>query len=951
MVLYGGGKIVNADIGYISGGRQGVYTYYQPATVVNFGTVSAYGTNGTGIFLSAGGQVLNAGTVFGDVGGVRIQGAHATVANYGTIKNRANAPFGVSIDGFFSNYVKNTAYIEDDVVETGARGTMVNSGTIEGSVSIGRGGIITNGISGSTTAHIDGFFTNIAGGTGTINNYGTVSGFFFGVDLSDGGTVNNAQPGAVITTGTGGQDGILISGYPGGTVTNLGTVKVNGTVGFAVNLGTAGGSFTNGSPSVTSAFAGFASPHYGDGFISDPAATITNFATISAANGMFLHGGGSVANNGTAASIYGRFNGVFSGGVATVDNTGTVEALFNFGVELTNGNIVNGSTAATGASIVADRVALVTPGITTTSTAVGIGIITSGSLTNYGTVAGARAGVRIAAGAVANGSAGARSGLVEGVYYGVLAAGTVTQSVAITNFGTIAAIGTAGIGVDLGDTADNTVSNSGTVGGTGGTAVAFGAGDDRLIVGARARFNGVVTGGPGTNEIDFEKTGAVALAPEYVGFARVRLLAADSLALKPADLAGLAGNAIIVFDGNAGDTVSAAALTAGEHATVSGGSGNDVFVGGAGTDIFTGGAGNDAFDFSAAALAASDTVAGGSGSDTLVMTSAGTVVATGVSGVETWRLANGKPNSLQLTNGNFIATTGAAVAVIDGNAGDTVDAEALAASDRVTVTGGSGNDVFIGGAGKDAFAGNGGADTFRFSIADLSSSDSVKGGNGEDTLFLTSAGTVAAGGVSGVETYRLAKAGADALTLTAGNFAGVTAATITVMGGNAGNTVDAHAIAAGDHAVISGGAGKDVLTGGPGADTFEYTIANLSANDVVRGGGGSDTLYLVGPGTLAAGGVSQIETYRLSNAGANTLTLTAGNFAGVTAATITVEGGASGNAVNASQEGAGARTVMIGGAGKDIFTGGAGNDILRFSPATLSAGDIVKGGGGNDTLL
>ncbi len=60
-------------------------------------------------------------------------------------------------------------------------------------------------------------------------------------------------------------------------------------------------------------------------------------------------------------------------------------------------------------------------------------------------------------------------------------------------------------------------------------------------------------------------------------------------------------------------------------------------VGGVGKDVFTGGAGNDIFEFTAASLAASDTVAGGPGTDQLVMTTAGTVLAGGVSGVETYR--------------------------------------------------------------------------------------------------------------------------------------------------------------------------------------------------------------------------------------------------------------------------------------------------------------------------
>jgi Ca2+-binding RTX toxin-like protein len=464
-------------------------------------------------------------------------------------------------------------------------------------------------------------------------------------------------------------------------------------------------------------------------------------------------------------------------------------------------------------------------------------------------------------------------------------------------------------------------------------------------------FEGVVEGGAGGNEIDFHTAGKVSLSGEFIGFATVRLSVADSLTLKPLDLAGLIGNAITVIDGNAGDTVSAAALTVGEQATIKGGAGHDVFVGGLGKDIFAGGADADTFDFSAAALTATDAVQGGSGSDELVMKSAGTIAVAGVSGIETYRLANGKPSSLHLTTGNFTGTTGTAITVIDGNGGDTVNTGALASSDRTTVAGGSGNDVFIGGAGTDFFNGHAGNDTFRFSVADLSTSDVVKGGGGNDTLFLTSPGTVTAGGVSGVETYRLANGGANKLTLTTGNFAGAAEATITVEGGNAGNTIDAHLVNPGDHAVMVGGAGKDVFTGGPGNDTFRFSVADLSTSDVVKGGGGNDTLLLTSAGTVVASRVSQVETYDLADGGANKLTLTVGNFAGVTGATITVEGGNSGNTVDAHLVTAGDHAVMVGGAGKDIFTGGPGNDTFKFSIAQLSLSDIVKGGDGNDTLL
>jgi Ca2+-binding RTX toxin-like protein len=103
---------------------------------------------------------------------------------------------------------------------------------------------------------------------------------------------------------------------------------------------------------------------------------------------------------------------------------------------------------------------------------------------------------------------------------------------------------------------------------------------------------------------------------------------------------------------------------------------------------------------------------------------------------------------------------------------------------------------------------------------------------------MTTSGTVAAAGVSGVETYVLANGGADTLTLTNANFAGVTGNAITVMGGNAGNRISEVAVAAADLVTMKGGAGGDtliagrhaVMTGDGGADVFELTTPNASVS-------------------------------------------------------------------------------------------------------------------------
>jgi Ca2+-binding RTX toxin-like protein len=199
---------------------------------------------------------------------------------------------------------------------------------------------------------------------------------------------------------------------------------------------------------------------------------------------------------------------------------------------------------------------------------------------------------------------------------------------------------------------------------------------------------------------------------------------------------------------------------------------------------------------------------------------------------------------------------------------------------------------------------------------------------------MTIAGTVAVRGVSGVEVYELANGGANRVTLANLNFAGVTGGTITVYGGNAGNTVNASALTGADRVVVWGGAGKDVLTGGAGNDIFKFTAATLTASDMVKGGAGNNEIDITTAGTVAAGGVGGVETWALANGGADSLTLANINFTGFALHTITVYGGNSGNTISEAGVAAADQVLMRGGAGAGqnaAMTGGAGKDVFWFT--------------------
>ena len=455
-----------------------------------------------------------------------------------------------------------------------------------------------------------------------------------------------------------------------------------------------------------------------------------------------------------------------------------------------------------------------------------------------------------------------------------------------------------------------------------------GSGNDVFNLSSQLIGSDSITGGGGNDELLLQSPGTQdASAVRGVGFYNLHVSGSSQLTLADANFAGVAGDVIGVVDNSyngASIVVDASAVSAP----------NSVYFigGGGGHDTFKGGAGNDTFSFTAANLGSSDSVQGGGGNDELLLTTPGTINASGVSGIAFYQLANGAPDFLSLTNANFTGLAGTQLRVAGGDSGNTIDASQVSPSNGLLLAGGAGDDVF--------------------GFATLTSADTVTGGGGRDELLMTTPGAIDASGVSGVTFYQLQNGGPNSLTLTDANFAGVSGDLIGVGGGDSGDTIDASAVSAPNSVFLIGGAGTDTFKGGAGNDVFQFSATNLTFMDSVQGGGGRDELLMTTSGAIDASGVSGVTFYQLAEGAPNSLALSDANFAGVAGGLIGVATGNFGDTIDASQVSASHAVWFIGGGGgTDTFVGGAGDDVFQFSAASLTIADTIRGGGGHDELL
>jgi hypothetical protein len=336
-----------------------------------------------------------------------------------------------------------------------------------------------------------------------------------------------------------------------------------------------------------------------------------------------------------------------------------------------------------------------------------------------------------------------------------------------------------------------------------------------------------ITGGAAGSFIDLiivTQAGTIS-GSQFSGVSKIEQLnltsGGNNVTLTDGLVAGTGIGYFAVVDGGGSDTIDASAISTKPV----------VFFATSGNDTFKGGHGNDAVALAATDLTSADTIQGGGGIDNLYLGSAGTVTSSSfanVSGFEGLVLANGT-NNVTLTNG-FVANTSIGYVAVAGGTGDTVDASSVTNGIPIAFFGTQG--------GNDSFTGGSGGDSFLFAAGQLTAADTVVGGGGSDTLWITTAGTTgtaALAHVSGIEGVFLQNGGtfnfADGIT---------TAAALAAVGSAAVDTLDASAVTAYGVTFVGNG-GADVLKGGSRDDTFFMADENFASID---GNAGIDRLTL-----------------------------------------------------------------------------------------------------------
>ena len=405
----------------------------------------------------------------------------------------------------YAQTIEETGIVATSETVSGNVMTLLSSGVV-GHVTVGSslnntGDFLLSSSGGNTTIVVDTVFgtynstvtllTNPTTIAPTAKINGTVSGGA-GVFGGAGTSWTLTNQGQVIETGTNSY-GVSLAGS--GTVFNAGTISAPDNVGVKLNSGYV----SNAAGGLISGYNGGVLAIYG---------SVTNAGMVSATKAsafgiQFLNDGGTINNSGV---VNGGEYGLVFDGTGAVTNSGTVIG-GRFALESRAGVSINNTGTLFGGN---QGIALFSQGGPSTVTnsgqivgASGLGVgYSAGFITNSATIFGTyQSAIILSAGGAVTNNAG---GLIKSnpTYTGLLLYGGTTANV--VNSGVI--IGYTGVQFFNGTTnsAPATLTNSGTILGTGAIAVAFGTANDLFILeGTAPRIQGRVDGGGGTNTLEF----------------------------------------------------------------------------------------------------------------------------------------------------------------------------------------------------------------------------------------------------------------------------------------------------------------------------------------------------------------------------------------------------------------------------------------------------------------
>lgn len=547
-----------------------------------------------------------------------------------------------------------------------------------------------------------------------------------------------------------------------------------------------------------------------------------------------------------------------------------------------------------------------------------------------------------------------------------------------------------------------------------------GSAADNITVSASANFGDSITGGSGNDTISFTVANLTSLDTIAGGSGTDKLTALDGAAIADAAFTNVTSvetltDTTTLLQASIGALATAAGITgvtfgfdAANLLTVGSGFTNALTVGFAATDAAVNTISASAYTgaltvstTSAAADTSTHVITGGTGTSdayTIGIDGTHTIASLGsVTNIETIQFTDGATSSthtatVTLANANATYSNTSVYQTVTVDAStlsvDSIALNTVAEVDgKVVVKGGSAADVITISASAnfgDSITGGNGNDTFSFTVANLTSADTIGGGSGTDKLLAVNAAAIADAAFTSVTSVEVLTDTTTALLASVGALAAAGGVTAVTFGFDAANQLT---VGSGfSNALTVSFASDDTAANEISASAYTgaLTVSALlgavdtSTHTITGGTGTSDVLQIsiassaaVVAGTLT--NLANVETIRftdgdttathtasitLNNANATYTSTTAYQTVTVDASTLTVDI----MSVHASNE-ADAKVVIKGGSGADLVTisasanfgdsidAGAGNDTITVTnTAHLTSVDTISGGAGTDTL-